>query len=65
MTDGAAEKCRACEYPLVAITMMVDGNELRMHSCDNCDTRSWNLGGAPIDLELVLQQVGEHSGRRR
>jgi transcription elongation factor Elf1 len=59
------DKCTVCGHEVVAITLMVDGNEMAMNSCENCDTRSWNLGGAPIDLKLVLEQVGTHSGRRR
>lgn len=63
MTEAA--KCNACKHELVSIEIMVDGNPLAMESCENCDTRRWNLSGAPVDLGLVLQQVGEHSGRRR
>jgi transcription elongation factor Elf1 len=59
------DKCTVCGHEVVSITLMVDGNEMAMNSCENCDTRSWNLGGAPIDLKLVLEQVGTHSGRRR
>ncbi len=58
-------KCQSCNHKVVTIEIMVDGRPLEMESCDNCDTRRWNLGGTQIDLGLVLQQVGEHSGRRR
>lgn len=58
-------RCRTCKHELVTIAMTVDGNVLDMESCETCDIRSWSLSGAPVDLELVLQQVGEHSGRRR
>ncbi|MFT7598001.1 MAG: hypothetical protein ACI8TP_000921 [Acidimicrobiales bacterium] len=57
-------RCLVCKTELVTIAMTVDGNVLDMESCETCDVRSWSLGGAPIDLELVLQQVGEHAGRR-
>lgn len=58
-------RCHTCDNQLVSIAMSVDGNLLDMKSCETCDIRTWSLGGAPVDLELVLRQVGEHAGRRR
>ncbi len=60
-----APHCTLCGFEVVAITITVDGNPLEMSACANCDTRSWNLAGAPVELSKVLQQVGEHAGRRR
>ena len=57
--------CTLCGFEVVAITITVDGNPLEMSACANCDTRSWNLAGAPVELKKVLEQVGEHAGRRR
>lgn len=45
--------------------MHVDGTDLVMRSCDNCDTRTWALGGAPIELDTALDEVGLRAGRRR
>lgn len=59
------ERCSVCAQPVVAIEMTVDGRPLEMRSCDNCDTRSWNLAGDPIALDGVLTQVGQLAGRRR
>jgi hypothetical protein len=50
---------------LVAIRMVVDGNDLVMESCEKCDTRRWQLAGEQIDLQQALAEVGEHVGRRR
>lgn len=60
-----APRCSVCGHEVVAITIAVDGNPLDMSACANCDTRSWNLAGSPVGLEKVLEQVGEHAGRRR
>ncbi len=59
------ERCATCGNEAVAIAMHVDGTDLVMRSCDNCDTRTWSLGGAPIELGNALEQVGLHAGRRR
>ncbi len=58
-------RCPACEIELVTIRMVVDGNDLVMESCEQCDERRWHLAGSEIDLEEALAQVGEHAGRRR
>jgi hypothetical protein len=57
--------CEACNAPLSAIRINVDGRTLLMESCDGCDTRRWQLAGEQIDLQEALNQVGEHAGRRR
>ncbi|MDA3040768.1 MAG: hypothetical protein O3C27_14805 [Actinomycetota bacterium] len=59
------QQCKLYGFEVVAITITVDGNPLEMSACANCDTRSWNLAGAPVELSKVLEQVGEHAGRRR
>jgi hypothetical protein len=61
--DG--KPCEACNAPLSAIRINVDGRTLLMESCDGCDTRRWQLAGEQIDLQEALNQVGEHAGRRR
>lgn len=64
-TGAAAEPCTACGSEQSAIRINVDGNTLLMESCDECDVRRWQLEGERIDLQEALNQVGEHSGRRR
>lgn len=59
------ERCATCGHQAVAISMHVDGTDLVMRSCDNCDTRTWALGGAPIELDTALDEVGLRAGRRR
>lgn len=57
--------CEICGAEQAEIRINVDGNTLLMESCDGCDTRRWQLAGERIDLQEALNQVGEHSGRRR
>ncbi|MEZ5341734.1 MAG: hypothetical protein R2706_09835 [Acidimicrobiales bacterium] len=57
--------CGKCAKELVSIAIKVDGRDLVMYSCQNCDTRTWSLAGESIALATALEQVGEHSGRRR
>ncbi len=64
-TGTAADLCVACGAEQSAIRINVDGNTLLMESCDECDIRRWQLEGKRIDLQEALNQVGEHSGRRR
>ncbi len=59
------DPCGRCGHELSAIRINVDGNTLLMESCDGCDVRRWQLAGERIDLQEALDQVGEHSGRRR
>jgi DNA polymerase III alpha subunit (gram-positive type) len=61
----AARRCPTCRVELVAIRMVVDGNDLVMESCEKCDVRRWQLAGQEIDLQQALAEVGEHAGRRR
>lgn len=57
--------CEICGGEQAAIRINVDGNTLLMESCEGCDVRRWQLAGERIDLQEALNQVGEHSGRRR
>ena len=57
--------CEICGAEQSAIRINVDGNTLLMESCDGCDARRWQLAGERIDLQEALNQVGEHTGRRR
>jgi len=57
--------CGRCGHEVSTVDIEVDGNILMMESCDNCDTRRWELAGEPIELQAALDHVGEHTGRRR
>ncbi len=57
--------CGRCGHEVSTVNIEVDGNVLMMESCDNCDTRRWQLAGEPIELQQALDHVGEHTGRRR
>ncbi len=57
--------CGRCGHEVSTINIEVDGNVLIMESCDNCDTRRWQLAGERIELQQALDHVGEHAGRRR
>lgn len=63
LLSGSA--CPRCGGEQAAIRIDVDGTTLLMESCDGCDLRRWHLAGERIDLQEALNQVGEHSGRRR
>ncbi|MEM7339374.1 MAG: hypothetical protein AAF467_12050 [Actinomycetota bacterium] len=58
-------RCERCQGELVSIQMMVDGDDLVMESCKECDTRRWHLAGHQIDLHQALARVGERARRRR
>lgn len=57
--------CERCGGELIHITMVIDGDDLVMESCERCDTRRWRLGGEPIDLRQALAKVGQQAARRR
>ncbi len=57
--------CGRCGHEVSTVHIEVDDNVLMMESCDNCDTRRWQLAGEPIELKDALDTVGEHTGRRR
>jgi transcription elongation factor Elf1 len=61
----AIEKCNTCGHDVVAIGLLVDGSDLQMFSCDNCDKRSWRRAGLDIDLADALGEFETHAGRRR
>ena len=60
-----AQQCQDCGHDLVEINLLVDGSDLQMFSCDNCDKRSWRRGGVVIDLAEALGEFEQHAGRRR
>lgn len=57
--------CPSCNEPMVEINLLIDGEDLTMRSCSNCDTRSWHRGGAPVELGGVLADLSSSPTRYR
>ncbi|MFN8050818.1 MAG: hypothetical protein U0Q22_05255 [Acidimicrobiales bacterium] len=50
---------------MVEINLLIDGEELTMRSCSNCDNRSWHRGGAPVELGGILADLSSSPTRYR
>lgn len=48
-------RCPVCSRHMVEITMQVDGKELLLRSCSNCDTKWWEKDGEQVELPGVLE----------
>jgi hypothetical protein len=59
-----ADKCE-CGDELVRINLLIDGEELTMCSCSNCDRRSWHRGGEQVALDGVLADISSVPTRYR
>lgn len=57
--------CPACRDELVRINMLIDGEEIIMLSCSNCDRRSWHRAGEEIELGGVLHDLSSVPTRYR
>ena len=57
--------CTGCGQGVVEINLLIDGDELTMRSCANCDTRSWHRGGLPVNLGGVLADLSSSPTRYR
>lgn len=57
--------CTGCGQGVVEINLLIDGDELTMRSCANCDTRSWHRGGLPVHLGGVLADLSSSPTRYR
>jgi len=57
--------CSGCGQSVVEINLLIDGEELTMRSCSNCDTRSWHRGGAPVQLGGILADLSSSPTRYR
>ena len=40
---------------LVVIDLVLQGEDVRLHSCSNCDTRWWERNGEQLALDNVLE----------
>jgi hypothetical protein len=49
----------------VEINLLIDGEELTMRSCSNCDLRSWHRGGAEVQLGGILADLSSSPTRYR
>ena len=58
------EHC-ACGDPVVRIDLLIDGEEITMVSCSNCDRRSWHRGGQEVELDGVLADLSSVPTRYR
>jgi hypothetical protein len=58
------ERC-ACGDPVVRIDLLIDGEEITMVSCSNCDRRSWHRGGREVELDGVLADLSSVPTRYR
>jgi len=47
-------RCAACGQGVVEVNMLIDGREIDMRSCSNCERRSWHVGGVPMALGEIL-----------
>jgi hypothetical protein len=54
-----------CGEELVRIDLLIDGEELTMCSCSNCDRRSWHRGGEEVALDGVLADLSSVPTRYR
>ncbi|HNI34222.1 MAG TPA: hypothetical protein PLV93_02420 [Microthrixaceae bacterium] len=57
--------CAACGEIVVEINLLIDGEDLTMRSCSQCDTRSWHRGGAPVELGGILADLSSSPTRYR
>ena len=62
--DPANTRC-TCGEELVRIDLLIDGEELTMCSCSNCDRRSWHRGGEQVALDGVLADISSVPTRYR
>ena len=58
-------RCAGCGEAVVEINLLIDGEELTMRSCSNCDNRSWHRGGAPVQLGGILADLSSSPTRYR
>ncbi|MDH3754982.1 MAG: hypothetical protein OEU32_14015 [Acidimicrobiia bacterium] len=52
-------KCPACGATLIEIDIDQHGQAFTMQSCSGCDTRTWQVDGAPSRLPSVLRSLGD------
>jgi len=64
-TRAPEVRCGGCGEAVVEINLLIDGEELTMRSCSNCDNRSWHRGGAPVDLGGILADLSSSPTRYR
>ncbi len=62
--EPSSSRC-ICGEELVRIDLLIDGEELTMCSCSNCDRRSWHRGGEEVALDGVLADLSSVPTRYR
>lgn len=58
------EQCPRCDAPVVEITIRVDGRDVLMQSCSNCEGRWWSSDGEALALGGVLERISDGMGRK-
>lgn len=58
-------ECPRCGHPTIKINLQIDGVDLVMLSCSECDSRSWHRGGRPVELAGVLADLSSTDTRYR
>lgn len=54
-----------CGGVFVAVDLLVDGQELIMRSCADCETRRWHRDGEPVPFAALLADLTDADTRYR
>jgi len=65
VVENPVSSCERCGAPTVEIGLLGGEHQLTMHSCSNCDHRSWRRNGERTGLRDVLDSVATTGRRRR
>ena len=63
--SASAPSTCECGDELVRINLLIDGEEITMCSCSNCDRRSWQRAGKEVELGGVLHDLSSTPTRYR
>jgi hypothetical protein len=64
-SSGTGTNRCECGDEIVEINLLIDGEEITMWSCSNCDRRSWHRQGEPIELDGILHDLSAAPTRYR
>jgi len=61
----ADQPCTACGSPSVmTIRMAFEGSPVTVQVCADCDQRTWNRDGRPVDVDRLLPAMRSTSRHR-
>ena len=60
----STKPCPRCDAKLVEITIRVDGDDVLMRSCSNCEGRWWYRDGEAMGLDGVLNHISDSDTKR-